>query len=266
MNKRYVWPVYPLKSLKEREPGIENLQSLLIRVDNSGTQQLENYNTTSKDEKIAVYFRDLEHHLLEYIREADVVIGCVAWLTSETILQALALKKHVSIIVQKEDFLRPDIASRPNWSRRLCDLYSKLPSFDRYNLSGLVSSLDTCGDPTLDAVRCVGNYNSEKKPAFPRSHHKFVLFCELLNHSWMDEEYEGKEPEMYDIDYIQPYAVWTGSFNFTSTAGRSFENAIVLKDQDIINAFYQEYSQIVALSEPLDWETPWSEPEWRIGT
>lgn len=256
--------IYPWKPAKERETGMENLQSLKIREDNAGTQCLENYNATSEDKKISVYFRDIEQHLLEYIQEADVVIGCVAWLTSEPILRALALKKHVSIIVQKEDFLRPDIASRPNWARRLCELYNRIPSLNRFQLSGLVSSLDTFGDPTLDAVRCVGNYNSEKKPAFPRSHHKFVLFCELLDTSWMYDEEEINQ--LIEEETIRPYAVWTGSFNFTSTAVRSFENALVLQDPNIVNAFYEEYSQIVALSEPLDWETPWSEPEWRIGT
>jgi hypothetical protein len=60
--------------------------------------------------------------LIRLIRQADIVLGCVAWVTSESILKALAEKKGVSLIVQKEDFLRPDLMSSDNWSRRLRQL------------------------------------------------------------------------------------------------------------------------------------------------
>src|SRR5262249_7338846 len=144
----------------------------------------------------------------------------VAWLTSKAILAALARLQGVSIIVQKEDFLRPDIESGPNWARRLRNLYESLPvGLSRFDISRL-ESMDICGNSTLHPVRCVGNYNAEKAPAFPRSHHKFVVFCH-----WN----EG-EDECGGWKEIEPYAVWTGSFNFTETANRSFENALILRD------------------------------------
>ena len=34
----------------------------------------------------------------------------------------------------------------------------------------------------------------------------------------------------------------------------------------IVQAYYQEWGQVFALSEPLDWESEWVEPEYRIGT
>lgn len=34
----------------------------------------------------------------------------------------------------------------------------------------------------------------------------------------------------------------------------------------ILEAYYKEFQQIYALSEPLDWETEWAAPELRIGT
>jgi len=46
----------------------------------------------------------------------------------------------------------------------------------------------------------------------------------------------------------------------------SFENALVLYDQKIIDAYYQEYLQIAALSEPLNWTAIWTNPQWRIQT
>ena len=67
-------------------------------------------------------------------------------------------------------------------------------------------------------------------------------------------------------DSVVPYKVWTGSFNFTNNAERSFENAVVLEEPSIVQAYFKEFQQIAALSEPLDWESEWVEPEWRIGT
>ena len=63
-----------------------------------------------------------------------------------------------------------------------------------------------------------------------------------------------------------PYAVWTGSFNLTETAEKSLENALLIKNPKIVEAYYKEYGQICAMSEPLNWESNWIEPQWRIGT
>ena len=62
------------------------------------------------------------------------------------------------------------------------------------------------------------------------------------------------------------HCVWTGSYNISQTATKSLENAVVIRDQVIAEAYFNEWSQIMALSEPLDWESEWVAPEWRIGT
>jgi phosphatidylserine/phosphatidylglycerophosphate/cardiolipin synthase-like enzyme len=85
-------------------------------------------------------------------------------------------------------------------------------------------------------------------------HNKFVLFCNV------------KEAEGDGFPEITPYAVWTGSFNFSKNATFSFENAVVLTDQAVVQSYYREWGQILALSEPLNWEDPWCAPEWRIGS
>ena len=87
---------------------------------------------------------------------------------------------------------------------------------------------------------------------FPRMHNKFLAFC--------DANLTGDEMRLV------PRAVWTGSFNMTRNATRSFENAVVLTDPDIVAAYYREWEQILSLSEPLDWTSHWCEPEWRIGS
>lgn len=204
---------------------------------------------------VEIVFRDLTEKLVEQIDQADAIFGCVAWLTSIPILDALAKKKAVGIVVQKEDFLRPDSG---DWrQKRQRDAYAKLPGFSRYQLSQ-TSSYSFASDPNTDAVRCVGAHNSAKAAAFPRMHNKFLVFCRAISHT-------GTATEATYWTY-QPYAVWTGSFNLTYNASNSLENAILIRDVKIATAFAEEFGTIFALSERLDWGNPWSAPEYRIGT
>lgn len=207
------------------------------------------FSQTGEDGKTQVFFRQLEKHLLELIEQYNIIVGCVAWLTNDTILNALAKKEGVSLVIQKEDFLRPDIAADKGWAKKLRGLYAKLPGTLRASdFEGTLLRHFWFGEyhqPEIEPVRCIGNLNTNKSSAFPRSHHKFVVFCER------DENTN-----------IQPLAVWTGSYNFSKTAELSFENAVVLYDKQIVRAFFQEYVQIVALSEELDWRTTWAAPEW----
>lgn len=231
-----------------------NLNSIEPETDGSNVRNRDNSILTGGTR---VYFRNLVPHLLEHIGEADVVVGCVAWLTHPEILEALS-SKSAAIVVQKEDFLRPDIGTDGQWKLKLRAQYQKIKcSSSRYAFHNMVGSLSYASDPTIDGVRCVGNYNREKSPAFPRMHNKFLVFCKYDNST---EEEAGAELG------ISPYAVWTGSFNLTFNAQNSLENAIYLSDPAVAEAYFSEFGQIMALSEPLDWESEWSAPEWRIGS
>jgi hypothetical protein len=242
---------------------IPNLNELLISNADGPDKALQDFRSESVDGLTKVYFKNLELELVNRIREADIVVGCVAWLTSKPILLELQKKKGVSIIVQKEDFLRPDLAAPRNWKRELQKLYSEIPrALTRYDhgFTGTeIHMMSFASDPSLDPIRCVGNYNVSKAPAFPRAHHKFVLFCRSKTLPIEHRRY-------HEALTFEPYEVWTGSFNFTKNAGNSFENAIISRDKNLVSAFFKEYGQIAALSERLDWETEWTVPEWRIGT
>jgi hypothetical protein len=234
----------------------------------STPQGLEDYSIAEGD--IHVYFRNLEARLIDHIQEADVVFGCVAWLTSEPILKSLALKSSVSIIVQKEDFLRPDdsFENSKTWKNKLHKLYSNLQCKDarmgfypdpNSNIKKtIIPKLSTLANPiTLDPLRCVGNYNKEEKQISPRMHNKFLIFARHV------DEYD--ETIGMTLTWHEPYAVWTGSFNLSKTADRSLENAIYTTKSKIVEAYYLEFGQIMALSEPLDWTSEWCSPQWRIG-
>ena len=86
-------------------------------------------------------------------------------------------------------------------------------------------------------------------------HNKFLVFCKTL-----------KGDEDGDREVIVPKSVWTGSFNFSKNATNSLENAVYIRDEKIAKAYFSEWSQIEGLSEPLDWESEWVAPEWRIGS
>jgi phosphatidylserine/phosphatidylglycerophosphate/cardiolipin synthase-like enzyme len=91
-------------------------------------------------------------------------------------------------------------------------------------------------------------------------HNKFLVFCNLT---------EGKTDEQFPdttVPTIVPQSVWTGSFNLTKNATMSFENAVLLVGNSVAGAYFNEWAQILALSEPLDWRSEWMEPEWKVGT
>lgn len=84
-----------------------NLHTLRIEKHLNKSQQQKDHST--KTSKIECYFKNIEETLIEKILEADVVLGCVAWLTNENIMKALQkVKGGVNIIVQKETFIRPN--------------------------------------------------------------------------------------------------------------------------------------------------------------
>ncbi len=192
--------------------------------DESRYESLKDYSTVSGEGSIEVVFRDIEKRLIEEIRKADMVFGCVAWLTSEPILNALAEKKGAVIIIQKEDFLRPDFGTPEEWEKKwrqhLRQLYNQIRSIEGHLFPGTwLEPLWHYQGALAEAVRCVGNHNGDKQSAHPRAHHKFVVFARY-----------GEEPSVHedipsDHCWLAPEAVWTGSFNFTKNAGYSLENA-----------------------------------------
>lgn len=237
-----------------------DMNSLVLEGHQTSDYRLADPRAVSEDGRTTVHFRDLERHLIGHILRAPVVVGCVAWLTSEQILEALSRCEGVSIVVQKEDFLRPDYCPRPNWARKLRTLYDALPgsicrSEDPVGILAVVSTGDL---RFIEPIRCVGNHNRDRAPASPRSHHKFVVFSRYRLDPVGDTGFARRS--------LEPYAAWTGSFNFTKNATCSLENALYTTDRHLARAFFEEWSQVCAFSELLDWESEWSVPEWRVGT
>lgn len=226
---------------------IKNLNQCGFDIAANEDEDCRPQNHSVKTNQVEVYFKNIKDVLCDKIKQAELIVGCVAWLTDTDILKALA-KTRASIIVQKEDFLRPD--SHNDGKNHLRTLYDAIESnCERFLFQDtILPKMSYCGDPCLGGIRCVGNHNSDKNPAHPRMHNKFIVFCKIAKHK------------------IEPQSVWTGSFNFTNNAGSSLENAVLLKNKKIAMAYLKEFGQIAALSEPLDWQSKWMAPEWRLGS
>ncbi len=202
-----------------------------------------NHNIDSNG-KTSVFFNNLEEILINKIRKAEYIIGCVSWLTNSNIINELEKKKGVKIIIQKERFLKRDYNYFICFNKFYIDLrkgYKSLPNlfnnfpntlnFDKETSLGQICSKKLSDDDEFDAIRCFGFSNKKNKPLM---HHKFLVFL--------------------DKDMI-PYAVWTGSYNMTKNATKSLDNAIYSKDINIVNAYIEEFEQFLFLSEKLNWET-----------
>lgn len=209
---------------------------------------------------VSVFFRDIEQKLVERIRDADCVFGCVAWLTSEPILDAIAEKSIAQIIIQKEDFLRPDLASGPYFKARLRTLYSEVAGVYRAHFGSDITVSNTwtimSEAERVEGVRCLGYRKQYHAEIIPVMHHKFLVFC----------RYQESPDDEFPFGSITPYAAWTGSFNFTRNATLSFENAIFIEDGAIAERYLKEWGQLAALSEPLNWEHDYVAPQYWIGT
>jgi phosphatidylserine/phosphatidylglycerophosphate/cardiolipin synthase-like enzyme len=222
------------------------------------TTSIEDNSTKTKDEKIKVFFRQIKSNLIKEIKKSDIIVGCVAWLTDPDILEAMSKLKGVSIVVQKEDFLRPDLDSKRKGVNReeLRKRYNHLKAnLERFEFDNILPKISYCSNPIMESVRCVGH---KRNFCTPLMHNKFIVFCKAK---------QIKEPnENLVARKIIPYAVWTGSFNFSLNSSASLENAIVIKNSKIAKAYYKEFGQIYAISEPLDWTAKYIEPTERIGS
>lgn len=208
---------------------------------------------------IEAVFKNHRARLIEEISKYPIIVGCVAWLTDYAVLDALASRDGVAIVVQKEDFLKPDSGAT---NRRLNNLYAALPVGSRMNFPYL-GQLSYASDPTCDPIRCVGNHNSDKKAAWPRMHNKFLVFCDYAESSQPDGWWP---PHIPQPRHVVAKKVWTGSYNISDNASRSWENAVLIDAPVIADVYAREFAQIFSFSERLDWTSKWVAPEYRFGS
>ncbi len=173
-------------------------------------------------------FRNIENEIVEQIKRHDIIVGCVAWLTSVPILTALQ-GKSVQFVVQQEDWLRPDSSEWSMEAQR--NLYRSLSG-----VSNCVAGASVCGCFDIQPIRLSGKPKNKNR-SNARMHHKFALFG---NYYKSDDEFE--------IGYNRFELLWTGSYNFTANATKSLENGLFVKSEEIIDAYFTEWRQVLLSS------------------
>ena len=212
--------------------------------DGINLNDFQNIDNGTTSENITVYFRNLKKELLEQIKKYDMILGAVAWITDYEILEELAKKKTL-LVIQKEDFLRPDMKSNlsDNDKSILHKLYSSFNDFDGTEVATGPFFQDlTDKYKRIPPILCYGFYNKEKMFMTPRMHNKFLTFLK-------------KEGELY-----YPKAVWTGSLNLTQLSLHSLENAVFIHDERIADAYAEEMQLLYLNGEPLNWNSSWLNP------
>jgi hypothetical protein len=199
---------------------------------------------------LQVVMRDQLQHVCEFIRQYPCIVGCVAWLTHERVVGALATRKRVSLVVQKEDFLREAGAGYSGQFRtRLRAGYGSLRC--GLTIDQLVPDTQPppAGDARVGAVRCFGLGRTQAQERRPVMHHKF-----LVGGEFSDE----REPKVA----FDAQAVWTGSFNPSLNGDRSIDNSVILRHPNFAHVYAREWLALLVRSEPLNWESNEPLSQW----
>lgn len=210
------------------------------------------YSTTASTvPKVRILFRNQKQALIGALgQEGVVVYGCVAWLTDFDILNAME-GKSVGIVVQKEEFLRPDkvLQSRRMWTETLRRKYTATVygeghypcEFPGFSFDTRLSDILPCFHlGVMGPVRCIGYHRRTGDFGVPLMHHKFLVFARLC----------GQRGE---TARLEPFCVWTGSFNMSTNASNSLENVVIIDDKRVAAAYSKEWANLYLNSEPLDW-------------
>ena len=197
-----------------------------------------------KSGNVEVFFRNQKEVLLDLIRAHEVIVGAVAWITDTDVLAELA-RRQTLLVIQKEDFLRPDMETRLSEEarNRLLKAYSEFKPFDATKLAaGPFTQAGDASVSRLPPILCFGRCVPGKMYMTPRMHNKFFVFFE-------------KDDELY-----RPASVWTGSLNITQLNLMSLENSVLIRDELVAGAYAEEAQIIYLNGEPLDWKQKWINP------
>jgi hypothetical protein len=233
---------------------IYNLNNVKVNDDShTGKINQTDFSCTGDNKDIEVYFKNIENIICEKIKKHKYIVGCVAWLTNKKILTELSKKdKEVLIIVQDEDFLRPDTyfdGNKERFKKTILTYYNKIKGHDKdISLGDIGISMHRaigCG------IRRCGFINKDKLPAFPRMHNKFIVLG--------NDETEVRDDDgnlmFLDRKFTE---VITGSFNYTENSTNSLENIICVKDEKIVHSYYAQFGEIAIISVDLDWTGDWN--------
>lgn len=209
---------------------------------------------------VEIIFRNIKERLISKLNNPGCcILGCVAWLTDFNILDAMK-NKSCGILIQKEDFLRPDKPDIPNdWKNILRTKYENTTLADihtqfcfRFEFESKLDDTMGCTKKSrMGEIRCSGHnpkYNlNQKHYTKPLMHNKFLVL--------------GEMKDFCGYTAFIPKEVWTGSFNMSSNANHSLENVVLIKNEEVAIAYTKEWANLYLDSESLDWKSEWHKPD-----
>jgi phosphatidylserine/phosphatidylglycerophosphate/cardiolipin synthase-like enzyme len=164
--------------------------------------------------KVCPHFTDIEQQICQYIDEADEVWICSAWFSSIPILDQASLRTAKLII---SDWSRLS-KGNPNYSPKLTrEILQAIPQTYIY---APTSSSSSAGGHSSSA----GGHPTEFL-----MHDKFIVL-------FQDQK---------------PYAIITGSYNYTQNAKNNFENIVYIEDHEVAKKFANEFEKILSFSRLL---------------
>lgn len=237
-----------------------------------GFLRLDKNNIEQQICSVSAYFRNIKAELIANINKADAVFGCVAWLSNPDIINALASREILSVVISEKQDVKSisDLKLHKNWitpthlANNFNHFYTLTNSIT-LGVEDISLNLPLCSIRQLRErdIWVEENVRDKHDGDSPYLHNKFVVFASLEyskeNLQDASIEYWGNKTEGDPQGYIRrnakpiinPYAVWTGSFNFSSAAERHLENAVLIHGNSIAEKYFREFAQIYLLSTRL---------------
>ena len=208
---------------------------------------------------VEAHFRDLETVLVNEIHQHDIILGCVAWVSSPKVVEALASKTTCLVVDRKF----------PRLSKNMKEMYQLMEMNDKSPIYRMLKNghgweeyfCYSNGGKTLPNTM-YGDWNFESGMYYVDGghyrfmHHKFLLML--------------KEVGVCDCGKIlyKP-TVWTGSYNFTKNAKTGLENAVIIRNNGVAASYLGEFLEIhhnhALQLNILDWQkqekTGWKETD-----
>lgn len=192
--------------------------------------------TSTECRGISMITNNVFEHVIQILNmyaRGRIVVGCVAWMSSTEIIDALSMAKRVAIIVNDEDYskwghntvtpekysslkgfgLHSGCTFSQTWKRKIPHCPLTFAEFDRME---------------WDAVRCYGQ-TLVKEMDGVQGRSGGALFSSIMHAKYL----------VICNDNDMPEWIWTGSINFTANSANNLEIGFLIHDPKLaMAAFY----------------------------
>lgn len=244
---RYTIP--PLKRKTIRKHGLERLRVEQV-LDTESHKYVNLVPPTPSDtgtRKLACRYvmRRQEECILQLVDKADAIVVSCYMMSRQPFFDALAQKDRVFLLCHKTNLVGPTEArSAQPFLKRLAVLRKQSRQFQTSELRTSVPWLErTLPRKTLPLARCVGAYQDSFTT--PLMHDKTVIALRKKK-----------------TQYI-PFALWTGTNNFTENATRSIGAGTLIEDPHTAMLRLNDILNYTLSSEPIPWRSQRLQPQWR---